>query len=39
MSNTILRYSGDEAKQQLLNGLNKSCDIVSDTMGIVITTF
>jgi chaperonin GroEL len=35
MSNTILRQvvSGDDAKQQLLNGLNKSCDIVSDTMG------
>lgn len=35
MSNTILRQvvSGDEAKQKLLSGLNKSCDIVSDTMG------
>lgn len=35
MSNTILRQvvSGDDAKQQLLEGLNKSCDIVSDTMG------
>jgi chaperonin GroEL len=35
MSNTILRQvvSGDLAKQQLLEGLNKSCDIVSDTMG------
>jgi chaperonin GroEL len=35
MGSTILRHvvSGDDAKQQLLNGLNKSCDIVSDTMG------
>ncbi len=35
MSNTILRQvvSGDEAKQGLLNGLNKSCKIVADTMG------
>lgn len=35
MSNTILRQvvSGDEAKQKLLSGLNKSCDIISDTMG------
>jgi chaperonin GroEL len=35
MGSTILRHvvSGDNAKQQLLNGLNKSCDIVSDTMG------
>lgn len=35
MSNTILRQhvKGDEAKQKLLDGLNKSCDIVSDTMG------
>lgn len=35
MSNTILRQvvSGPEAKQKLLDGLNKSCDIVSDTMG------
>lgn len=35
MSNTILRQvvSGDDAKARLLSGLNKSCDIVSDTMG------
>ena len=35
MSNTILRQvvSGDEAKQKLSSGLNKSCDIVADTMG------
>lgn len=35
MSNTILRevISGDEAKQRLLSGLNKSCDIISSTMG------
>jgi chaperonin GroEL len=35
MSNTILRklISGDEAKQELLKGLNKSCDIISSTMG------
>lgn len=35
MSNTILRQvvSGDDAKQGLLNGLNKSCKIVADTMG------
>lgn len=35
MSNTILRQvvSGPDAKQKLLSGLNKSCDIVSDTMG------
>ena len=35
MSNTILRQviSGDDAKQKLLSGLNKSCDIVADTMG------
>ncbi|MES2864079.1 MAG: TCP-1/cpn60 chaperonin family protein [Bacteroidota bacterium] len=34
MSNTILRevVSGDEARQRLLKGLNKSCDIVSSTM-------
>lgn len=36
MSNTILRQvvSGPEAKQKLLEGLNKSCDIVADTMGL-----
>jgi hypothetical protein len=30
MSNTILRQvvSGDDAKQQLLHGINKSCDII-----------
>ena len=35
MSNTILRQvvSGDEAKQKLLSGINKSCDIISSTMG------
>lgn len=35
MSNTILRnvVSGDEAKQKLLSGINKSCDIISSTMG------
>lgn len=35
MSNTILRQvvSGDEAKQKLLSGLNKSCDVISSTMG------
>lgn len=35
MSNTILRQltSGDEAKQQLLEGINKSVDVVSSTMG------
>jgi len=35
MSNTILRQvvSGDEAKQKLLSGLNKSCDIISSTIG------
>lgn len=35
MSNSILRQvsSGDDAKQQLANGLNKSCDIISSTMG------
>jgi chaperonin GroEL len=35
MSNTILRnvVSGIEAKEQLLEGLNKSCDIISSTMG------
>ncbi len=35
MSNTILRQvvSGPDAKQKLLSGLNKSCDIVADTMG------
>lgn len=35
MSNTILRQvvSGDDAKARLLSGLNKSCDIVADTMG------
>lgn len=35
MSNTILRQvvSGEEAKKKLMSGLNKSCDIVADTMG------
>lgn len=35
MSNTILRevVSGDEAKQKLLAGINKSCDIIGSTMG------
>lgn len=35
MSNTILRQvvSGDEAKQKLLVGINKSCDIIGSTMG------
>lgn len=35
MSNTILRQlvSGPEAKEQLLAGLNKSCDIIASTMG------
>jgi len=35
MSNTILRelVSGEEAKEKLLSGLNKSCDIISSTMG------
>ena len=35
MSNTILKQlvSGDDAKERLLSGLNKSCNIVSDTMG------
>lgn len=35
MSNTILRelVCGDPAKQSLLNGINKSCDIVASTMG------
>lgn len=35
MSNTILRQvvSGDDAKKGLLSGLDKSCNIVSDTMG------
>jgi len=35
MSNTILRelISGDEAKNRLLEGINKSCDVVSSTMG------
>ena len=35
MSNTILRQvvSGDDAKQQLLAGINKSCDVVCATMG------
>jgi hypothetical protein len=33
MSNTILRQvvSGDDAKQQLLHGINKSCDIIGST--------
>src|SRR6188768_4066372 len=35
MSNSILRQvvSGEEAREKLLNGLNKSCDIVGSTMG------
>ncbi len=35
MSNTILRQlvSGTEAKDQLLAGLNKSCDIIASTIG------
>jgi chaperonin GroEL (HSP60 family) len=35
MSNTILRQvvSGDDAKQQLLHGINKSCDIIGSTIG------
>ena len=35
MNNTILRQvlSGDEAKQKLLDGINKSCDIIGSTMG------
>jgi chaperonin GroEL len=35
MNNTILRHvvSGDEAKQKLLQGINKSCDIIGSTMG------
>ena len=35
MSNSILRQvsSGEDAKKQLANGLNKSCDIISSTMG------
>ena len=34
MNNTILRQvvSGDEAKQKLLDGINKSCDIIGSTM-------
>lgn len=35
MSNSILRQvsSGEDAKKQLATGLNKSCDIISSTMG------
>jgi chaperonin GroEL len=35
MNSTILKQlvCGDEAKQQLLDGINKSCDVVSSTMG------
>lgn len=34
-NNTILRQlvSGDEAKKKLLDGINKSCDVVSSTFG------
>jgi hypothetical protein len=41
MSNTILRQvvSGDDAKQQLLHGINKSCDIIEVQLAIEVRMF